>query len=243
MEDSIIRLDQDVRMKPEWTGVTDKLHHEYVRDDMKEAAISLNRIIHYFGEEFGAENYVYHENLAPGGQFEQELSNLRSQISHMYRTFDDAELSKVMNLPEFINFLQNFNYTAATQFREEEKRLIQDILLWDRESATIIPDEAWNRFWKTVDDNKMKMLDEVNRYGQNERFFYGLFLNRVRPTLSSNTFTFEPMSPFKWSKVLCAGIGSILGVVNVAVALPTAGIALASMVAGGISTALASGFE
>jgi len=248
MENSIVKLEQDLTSRPEWTNVISKLHHEYVRDDMKEAAISLNRIIHYFGEEFKPGVYEYHEGSAPGNEFDRAVSDLRSQISHTYRTFDDAGLSKVMTLPEFTNFLKNFNYATATQFREEEKKLIEKALSspitpYAFESPTIIPEEAWNRFWRTVDENKWIVLNEINQNGQNERFFYGLFLRRVRRELSTNTFNFVPMSPFKWSKVICFSIGGLLGVVNAALALPTAGIAMASAAAGVISTAIGSGFE
>ena len=250
MENAIDSLGQKISSRPEWINVKNALIHEWVRDDMKEAAVTLNKTIRYLGEETSPGVYGYH---ASDNDFDRVLTNLRSQISHLYRTFDDSKLSSVFTLPETTDFLSGFLYNNAPLFRQEEKGLIQTLLATRyyptdvSETATVIPEVAWNKFWQTVDDNKMLMITEIDRYRKNpdafhnSRFFRDLFLRYSQPTLIAGDIYFQPMSPFNWSKVLLLSVGGTLSAVNAAIALPTGGLGLASVIAGVIASSIASG--
>jgi hypothetical protein len=253
MENDIDLLGATVSTRPEWSNVIGALRHEWMRDDMKETAVSLNKAIYYLGEQTSPGVHGYH---AGDNDFDLVLTNLRSQISHLYRTFDDSSFSSVFTLPETINFLQSgFLYSNAPVFKQEEKDLIQRALTTTYhptdipETAAVIPEVAWNKFWQTVDSCKMMMATEIDRYRQNpstfrdSRFFRDLFLRYSKPALIAGSINFQPMSPFNWSKVLFMSVGGTLSAVNAAIALPTAGVGLASVIAGVIASSIASGIS
>jgi len=161
----------------------------------------------------------------------------------LFKTFDDAGLC--ITLSATVNFLSEFSYSNAMEFKEEEKSIIT---IGSKEPPSLVelmPEKAWNKFWITVDTSKKTMLEEIHRLcaEPNPRFFYYLFRRYTERGLShGSTFDFVELSPFNWSKVICLGVGGVLSAVNAAVALPTAGIALASVIAGVIASSVAAGF-
>jgi hypothetical protein len=104
-----------------------------------------------------------------------------------------------------------------------------------------------------VDLSKTTMLNQMQPYdsqppSSSEAFFYSyLYQPYTSTTLHDElgNFTpgpFLPLSPFSWSKAQCTALGGILTAVNPLLALPTSGIALASIIAGTIGNSIAAGF-
>lgn len=202
--------------------------------------VALNNIVLYLGyDATPLDRFLY-----------VALSNLQSQIYHLYRTLDDYGLSTIISR-EARDFLSQFSYVAATEFRSEEKRLIKEIYDKTRgRNKTIkdlqIPEEAWNRFWLTVDRNKGTIVTKM-QVASHDRFLYFVLYkeyveNAFRDPLGNFTLgEFMPMSPFNWSKALCSGIGATLLAVNALASIPSAGITAASFIGGLIASSIAGG--
>lgn len=113
------------------------------------------------------------------------LSNLQSQIYHLYRTIDDYELTTPI-LQVAPKFLGEFSYAKATEFKSEERRLINEIydktrLRGKNITDLMIPEEAWDKFWLVVDANKGTILTKMQQYSNSSRFlYYTLYEDYVR---------------------------------------------------------------
>jgi hypothetical protein len=97
-----------------------------------------------------------------------------------------------------------------------------------------IPDQAWDRFWRLVDERKDNLIREMERFGEDYNFCEHLF-----PSIAI-TFREGPGSPesmsfkylvHKWSIGTIVGVGTFLGSVNGSASIATAGLSLLSLLA------------
>jgi hypothetical protein len=146
--------------------------------------------------------------------------SLESQILYFFRELDSMGVSRIIGevAPDY---LQEFSFSSATQFREYEESLLRDL---------DIPEVAWERFWALVDNNKQTWLSEVSA-SEAPYSVYRHLSARVISTFRAGPSNYEHLSPFKWWKPVVAGLGSVLGIVD-GIAVPaTGGIAITSFAA------------
>jgi|SRR5689334_1381513 len=248
METAIVSLENRVRNIPAWNDASNKLDDENLKHDLMDSLVALTDITIYLG---------YDAIVSDTKRQDLALSNLQSQIYHLYHLLDDYGVSRII-ATQGSDFLRQFSYMESTEFKAKEKELIKDAYQMSRNwgkkiKDLIIPEQAWDRFWQNVDLSKTTMLNQMQPYdsqppSSSEAFFYSyLYQPYTSTTLHDElgNFTpgpFLPLSPFSWSKALCTALGGILTAVNPLLALPTSGIALTSIIAGTIGNSIAAGF-
>lgn len=214
MEANIIKLDEALRGEPGWGTALGKVDKDLLGISMK----ALKRVVLYFGHQ----EKPTRDSLQLGWQCMEPLVHL------FFRELDSAGLSEIIARVGPAH-LRNFEYRTAHEFRKFEEKLVEDLK---------IPPQAWDRFWSLVDDNKGMVLTQMEKLGF-RRSLSPRFVEQFQKDWGSLT----PMSPFNWSKAIAVGLGTVIGIGNTVLAIPTVGIAVASVIAAGVAAADAVGSE
>lgn len=170
-------------------------------------------------------SFFAHEREPTDSMIEMAWGSLESQILHFLRELDSSGVSKILGevAPDY---LADFSFSNAKQFREFEEHLLRDL---------DIPEAAWERFWAIVDNNKPAWLSDVST-AEAPYNLYRHLSGRIVETFKSGPGPYEHLSPFKWWKPVVVGIGSVLGFADGMLAVPTGGIALTSCAASVIAS-------
>jgi hypothetical protein len=139
MERQIEALDERLHDDPRWIQAKERLDETLLSANLKTA-----KELFYF--------FAFEEN-ASGRTLEMAWLSLESQILNFLREVDFTGVSQVLGevAPEY---LAQFSFTNATEFRRTEEALLNDLE---------IPQEAWNRFWSLADEKKGKWLSQVSQ--------------------------------------------------------------------------------
>ena len=210
-----------------------------VKEDIKISIFVLVNIIDYLGNKGNNTDPTISSIILP---------TLQAELSHLYLHLDYSGLSKIITSEQVLYFLNNFSFTESKKFQLLEKEIIRTT--YEGEIPEI-PNEAWDLFWKTVDERKESLIKKIKDYRNTARpdtkFAFDYLYHNVVANLhdDENNFSageFRELSPFKWSKALLVGLGALVMGANGVLALPSIGATLASIVAGAAATGAAAGY-
>jgi hypothetical protein len=219
MEEVVNKLDYEIsNTNPIWQYAISVLDDSWrlLREDLKKTVL-------YFGYDVSAST----------DSSQNRWKNLEDQVYHLFGDLDRVGLSEIIGevVKRSSNLLGgDFSYFSAKDFRRFEESLVRDLE---------IPDQAWDRFWRLVDERKDNLIREMERFGEDYNFREHLF-----PSIAI-TFREGPGSPesmsFKWSLGTIVGVGTLLGSVNGSAAIATAGLSLLSFLAAAAAAGYAAG--
>jgi hypothetical protein len=207
MEPQILSLDAYLQRDPEWRHAVERIDSEFITV----SAESAKRITQYFG----------HERDRTPMATRAAWRSLESHMFAFFRHLDGVGVSPIVGRVAPEHF-RNFSFRDAYDFRSIEEDLVAEIE---------IPAEAWERFWYTIDENRSAFLERVQSSAQ---FRFRSLLPLMREFFAEEPASFEPLSPFNWSKGFLGGLATTLGIVDFGAAPLSAGVSVGSAVVAGI---------
>ncbi|HEX8131041.1 MAG TPA: hypothetical protein VF527_18205 [Pyrinomonadaceae bacterium] len=221
MEEQIVALNQRLENDSEFKNAVAQLDQNLLQANLN----SVARLSAYFAYDENLNDYIV----------QMAWRSLEVQTLYFLRQLDDIGISRIIGkvAPEY---LYEFSFREAVEFRAVEENLLNQLQ---------VPNDAWDRFWSLVDENKNQFLSEMQVFEAYS--FYQHLSPFIYAQLLNTPNRFRPMSPFKWSRAIIGGIGTSLGIVDwsppvLALAVGTMGIGLGVAAASTIAAGVAAGY-
>lgn len=221
MESAIVNLSERLENDPSWTDAITNLDRNLLSMSQRNVA----QITAYFA----------HEEELNERLVKMAWLGLQLQTLYFFRELDASGVSSVIGqvAPEYLG---DFSYTDAIEFRSIEENLASDLQ---------IPAEAWELFWRLIDQHKDEFISQMREY-ESYSFYQHLFPS-IAAQFQIPPSRFRHLSPFRWSKAVAGGIGTVLGIADpltAILALPFGiGIAAASIMGAGVCAGYIAGAE